>query len=96
MNAPVTATEQILREIIARKLKVEPEAVSLDTPLMGDTVLDSMDKMAVILEIEEAFPGVDLSVKEAADVQTLGELAAFIDGRLTPRRVCETRDRPEK
>lgn len=79
MTAPVTTTEQRLREIIAAKLKVEPAAVSLEAPLMGDTVLDSMDKMAVILEIEEAFPCVDLSVKEAADVQTIRDLAQFID-----------------
>jgi len=79
MSVQISVTERRLQEIVAKKLQIEPTEVPLDAPLMDDSILDSMDKMMVILEIEEQFAPVDLSARDATDLRTIRELAAFLD-----------------
>ena len=82
MSISITPTEQKLQAIVAPKLRVPPEQVSLDKSLLEDLNLDSFDQMMVILEIEEAFAPVTISDKSAEEFLTLRELAAYIDGEL--------------
>ena len=82
MSISITPTEQKLQAIVAPKLRVLPEQVSLDKSLLEDLNLDSFDQMTVILEIEEAFAPVTISDKSAEELLTLRELAAYIDGEL--------------
>lgn len=80
-----TATERKLQELVADKLKIDPARVDLDQSLLGDLGLDSFDLMAIILEIEELFPAVELSDKSAEDLSTLREVAGYIDLELGRR-----------
>ena len=78
-----TSTEQKLQSIVAAKLQVSPEQVSLDASLMDDLSLDSFDLMAVILEIEQDFAPVTVSDKSAEELRTLREVAVYIDHELS-------------
>ena len=78
-----TPTEQKLQSIVAAKLQVAPEHVSLDASLMDDLSLDSFDLMAVILEIEQDFAPVTVSDRSAEELRTLREVAAYIDHELS-------------
>jgi acyl carrier protein len=78
----MTPTEAKLQAIVAEKLQVDSEQVPLDRILTEDLGLDSFDLMAVIIEIEQAFPPVSLADEEAQSLKTLRELAKFIDSRL--------------
>jgi acyl carrier protein len=50
---------------------------------MDDLSLDSFDLMAVILEIEQDFAPVTVSDKSAEELQTLREVAAYINHELS-------------
>ena len=79
----MTSTESKLQQIVAAKLKVDPAQVSLDQSFIEDIGLDSFDVMALILEIEEAFPSISLATDEAQALKTLRQVAAYIDKQAT-------------
>ena len=79
MSQIPTPTEQQLQKLVAARIKIDPEEVPLDQPLLEDLGLDSFDLMTVILEIEEQFSPVALSDKSAADLKTLSDVAMYID-----------------
>ena len=77
-----TPTEQKLQAIVAPRLKLPPEQVSLDQSLVEDLSLDSFDVMEVILEIEETFAPVSIADKSAEELMTLRDVAQYIDSEL--------------
>lgn len=79
MSQAQTATERALQAIVAAKLQVKPDQVSLDQSLVEDLGLDSFDVVTVIVEIEQRFPPVTLSEKSADHLRTLRDVAAYID-----------------
>ena len=82
----MTPTELRLQIIAAEKLKIDSSKVPLDQSITDDLGLDSFDILAVILEIEQAFPPVTLSDEAAQNLKTLREVAAYIDEQLTAGR----------
>lgn len=75
--------EEELQELVAKRLKIEPEKVPLDQNFFSDMGLDSFTIMEVILDIEEAYYPVSLADKTAEELTTLREVAAYIDQALT-------------
>ena len=47
--------EEILRQIIAEVMKVDPREIEEDTTLIEDLGADSLDIMRIIINIEERF-----------------------------------------
>ena len=47
--------EEILRQIIAEVMKVDPREIDEDTTLIEDLGADSLDIMRIIINIEERF-----------------------------------------
>lgn len=79
----MTPTESKLQEIVAAKLKLKPEQVSLDKSFIEDIGLDSFDLMTILIEIEEMFPPISLAAEEAQTLKTLKEVAAYIDRQIS-------------
>lgn len=77
-----TPTEQRLQTLVAAKLKVDPAQVPLDQSFLHDLGLDSFDVMAIIVEIEQAFPSVSLSDDGAQGLKTLREVGEYIDRKI--------------
>jgi acyl carrier protein len=85
MNSATTLTEQKLQAIVARKLKIGPERVPLNQSLLEGLGLDSIDAMAVILEIEREFAPVTFSERAAEELKTLRDVASYIDLQMGAR-----------
>ena len=47
--------EEILKQIIAEVMKVDPREIEMDTTLIEDLGGDSLDTMRIIINIEERF-----------------------------------------
>ncbi len=77
-----TPIERKLQTLVAAKLKVDPAQVPLDQSFLHDLGLDSFDVMAIIVEIEQAFPSVSLSEDGAQELKTLREVGDYIDGKI--------------
>ena len=75
----ITPTEQQIQELIAGRLKIPADEVPVDRDLLEEIGLDSFDLMDAVLEIEELFPPVSLSDKDAEELRTIRDLATFID-----------------
>ena len=80
-----TETERRLQEIVGRKLRVPADEIPLDSDLLEDLDLDSLDVVAVIVEIEGAFAPVRISEGKGEELRTLREVAAFVDQELELR-----------
>ena len=78
----ITDTERQVRAIVARKLNMDPEQIPLGESLLEGLGLDSFSIMTLVLEIEEAFPSINLSDEAILELPTLSDLAAFIDREL--------------
>lgn len=76
-TTPTSGTLKRLQKMVARKLKVPPDEVPVDRPLL-DLDLDSMTVVQLVTDIEEEFHPVRLELTEEA-FTTLEELAAYID-----------------
>lgn len=75
----MSPTEQKLQALIATRLHLDPAQVSLDQTLTAELGLDSFDLMEVILDIEQAFPPLSLADEAVQNLQTLRQLAGYID-----------------
>ena len=69
--------EEILRQIIAEVMKVDPREIDEDTTLIEDLGADSLDIMRIIINIEERF---SLKLPEGAvnKLFTLGDAIEMI------------------
>jgi acyl carrier protein len=56
--------------------------VTGDTDLVADLGLDSLQVMELLMELEDAFD-ISIPVNVMADVRTVGELAAAVQGLLS-------------
>lgn len=78
--------EQILEGIreALRELEI-PNPVELDTCVLGDLGLDSLQRIALVIEIENRFR-VCLEPEDEERIATIGDLVRIIGGHLTDGR----------
>ncbi len=67
-----------LVEIICNYVEVEPENVAADSRFMEDLGFTSFDFMSMLGELEDEFD-VEVEQKEAANIRTVGEAAAYLE-----------------
>lgn len=76
-------TFERVREIVCQHFAVEDECVTEHTNICDDLGADSLDRVEIIMAIEEEFE-FDLTDEEeekAEKVETVGEVVKFIDAR---------------
>ena len=67
-----------VRSIIAERLGVDEEKVSMDAEFIGDLNADSLDLVEVIMAMEQEF---DMEIKdeEAENIRTVADAVNFIE-----------------
>ena len=73
------SVEERVLAIVATKLKVPPEQVPLDEPIIGGLGLDSYEAMEVVLDIESAYDHVSLTEADARELTTLRQDIDYIE-----------------
>lgn len=73
------SVEERVLAIVATKLKVPPEQVPLDEPIIGGLGLDSYEAMEVVLDIESAYDHVSLTEADARELTTLRQVIDYIE-----------------
>jgi acyl carrier protein len=76
---PLSGIEQLLRSLIADRLKVKADAVPLDASIMEELGLESIEVMQFLLEIEERYPDFRFSDPNVSELQTLRDLANHLE-----------------
>lgn len=79
MSSEQLQTEEKLRSMIAAKLKILPENVPMDVPIIAELGLDSIEVIQFLLEVEEQFPSFSFADPAQSDLKTLRELARRLE-----------------
>ena len=70
-----------VREIIARHFGVEPQRVTDEARFRDDFGADWLDRLELIIAIEDHVSGFELSDVVADHIDTVGDLMRAIEGR---------------
>jgi acyl carrier protein len=69
-----------LKEIISKKLSVDPERILLEASFVEDLGADSLDLMDLIMTMEEEFD-IDIPDEDAERLKTVGDVETYMKER---------------
>jgi acyl carrier protein len=67
----------MLREVIASVLNVDPNEITEETTFLEDLGADSLDVYQIIMGMEEKY-GIEISAEQAEHISTVGEAVNLI------------------
>ncbi|MBQ2868304.1 MAG: acyl carrier protein [Firmicutes bacterium] len=67
-----------IKEIIIEQLSVEEDDITMDTHLMKDLEVDSLDAVEIIMAIEDEY-GIEIPDEVAEKFQTVGDLVHYVE-----------------
>ena len=67
-----------IKEIIADKLSVDPESITLEASFIDDLNADSLDIVELIMSIEEEFD-LEIPDNDAEKIVTIGNIVKYIE-----------------
>lgn len=67
-----------IRSIISEQLGIGEDEITADSSFSVDLGADSLDMVEVIMAIEEEF-GIDIPDTTAEEIDTVGDLTAFVE-----------------
>lgn len=70
-----------VKAVIADKLSVEPEKITLEARFIEDLGADSLDTVELIMGLEDEF-GLEISDEEAEKIRTVKDAVDYIKGKL--------------
>jgi acyl carrier protein len=71
--------EQVLRALVAERLRIDPSEVPMDVPIVAELGLESIEVMQFLLDVEDRFPPLNLTDAEFAQPRTLRELVVCVE-----------------
>lgn len=76
----VASNFERVRVIVAERLGVDEETITMDSEFIGDLNADSLDLVEVIMALEQEF-GTEIKDEDAESIRTVGDAVVFIDER---------------
>ena len=67
-----------VRAIVAERLGVDEDKVTMESEFIGDLNADSLDLVEVIMALEQEF-GVEISDEDAEGIRTVGDAVTYIN-----------------
>jgi acyl carrier protein len=77
----LAATFDRIRGIVAERLGVDEDKVTMDAEFIGDLNADSLDLVEVIMALEQEFE-TEISDEDAEGIRTVGDAVTYIDEHL--------------
>lgn len=70
-----------VKESLANILSCDADKIELDTDLVRDLGVDSIDTVELIMAVEDTYD-IKISDKDAEDLKTVGDVVEFIEDHL--------------
>ena len=67
-----------VREIITRQLDIDPESVKMESRLIDDLKADSLDVVAMVMEMETEF-GIEIPDEDLTKLKTVSDALRYIE-----------------
>ena len=67
-----------IRDLLANQFEVDPETITIETSLIDDLGVDSLDVVEMIMALEDEY-GVTVSDEEAVNLNTVRKIIDFLD-----------------
>jgi acyl carrier protein len=77
----VATTYDRVRGIVAERLGVDEDKVTMEAEFIGDLNADSLDLVEVIMALEQEF-GTEIKDEDAETIRSVGDAVRFIDEHL--------------
>lgn len=77
----MTEIEQKVKALVADKLGVDEEQVTMEASFAQDLQADSLDTVELIMDFEKEF-GVSIPEEETQNISTVGDAVAYIEKAL--------------
>ena len=71
-----------IKEIIANKIQVDGDSITLETSLMKDLEADSLDAVEIIMGIEEEFD-IEIPDSDAEAFGNVGDIVRFVESKIS-------------
>ena len=68
-----------VRTLVARQLRVDIEFVTSETHFADDLGADSLDRVELMLAIEDRFAGVEITDDDIEQIQVVGDLVRHLN-----------------
>ena len=72
------ADMDIIKKIIAEQLGVDESEITPESHFIDDLGADSLDTVELVMALEEEF-GIEIPDEDAEKIQTVGDVAKYID-----------------
>lgn len=73
------STLEKIRAILVQSLGVTPDAVAPESRIVEDLGADSLDKVEIIMAVEDEFNNIDIPDEDAEKIKTVQQLIDYID-----------------
>jgi acyl carrier protein len=73
-----------VRTLVAKQLRVDIEFVTSETHFMNDLGADLLDRVELMLAIEDQFAGVEITDDDVEQIQVVGDLVQHLNAKLRP------------
>jgi acyl carrier protein len=77
----LASTYERVRGIVAERLGVDEEKVTMDAEFIGDLNADSLDLVEVIMALEQEFE-TEISDEDAEGIRTVADAVSYVDEHL--------------
>jgi acyl carrier protein len=74
-------TLQRVQKIIAERLDVDEEEVTLEASIKDDLGADSLDVVDLIMELEQEFELDEIADEDAEKINTVGDVVSYIEAQ---------------
>lgn len=71
-------TLEKVKGIVAEQLGIDASEITLESSFEGDLKADSLDRVELIMSLEEAF-SLEISDDEAAKIETVRDVVVYVD-----------------
>ncbi len=79
---PAPTMFERVRKLLVEQLGVDELDVTLEANIVDDLGADSLDRMELVMSLEDVFPNVSIPDDEAERIKTVGDVVALVDRKL--------------